>query len=394
MTVHVGFDGAMLSAPYTGSGQYSAALVEALRALPGVLLTVLAPSPIPSEPEAFVVPPPRALSNARLRKVWWEQIGIARAAKEVGVQVIHIPYFAAPLRQDIPCVVTVHDVIPLILPAYAGGMAMRTYLRLVTAGARRAAEIIADSDCSRRDAIRMLRIDAAHVTTIPLAAGREYGLPRDEPLIRELRHRFGLEGKRVVFNSAGLDTRKNVGTLVRAFARVHAALGDSVRLVIGGGAHGNRALYPDPRPLAAELGIAESVILPGVLTTAEKVACYQLADCYVAPSVYEGFGMTPLEAMACGCPVVAADASCTPEVVGDAVLLVPPYDIAGFAAHITRVITDAALADDLRRRGLAQAAAFGWDRTASASRAIYERAAGARGNLVRTMSTQTAETGR
>ncbi len=93
------------------------------------------------------------------------------AARRAGVDVVHIPYFAAPLRQAIPCVVTVHDVIPLLFPAYAGGRAMRAYLRLVSAGTRRAVRVIADSDCSRRDAIRVLGLDPRRVTTIPLAVG-------------------------------------------------------------------------------------------------------------------------------------------------------------------------------------------------------------------------------
>ncbi|MGI8855373.1 MAG: glycosyltransferase family 4 protein [Thermomicrobiales bacterium] len=375
MTVRVGFDGAMLRAPHTGSGQYSAALIDALRALPDLDLTILAPAPLTSEPDAVVVSPPRICAAERLRKVWWEQRGVGRAARQAGVDVLHMPYFAAPLRQGIPCVVTVHDVIPLLLPAYAGGRAMRAYLLLVSAGTRRAARVIADSDCSRRDAIRVLGLDPRRVTAIPLAVRGDFGPERDDDLIAALRDRFGLDGKRVVFNVGGLDVRKNVATLLRAFARVRAACGDDVRLVVGGSAHGNAALYPDPVPLARELGIAESVIFPGAITDAEKFALYHLADCYVAPSIYEGFGLTPLEAMACGTPVVAADASCTPEVVGDAALLIAPDDVAGFSAAIQRILTDADLARDLSTRGRERAAHFTWERTATATYAVYQQAA-------------------
>lgn len=378
MTVRVGFDGSMLRAPHTGSGQYSAALVAALRALPDLRLTILSPASLPTEPGAVVVPPPRLCATERLRKVWWEQRGVGAAAKRAGVDLVHIPYFAAPLRREIPCVVTVHDVIPLLFPAYAGGRAMRVYLRLVSAGTRRAAQVIADSDCSRRDAIRILGLDPYRVTAIPLAVGGAFGLGRDDTVIAALRERFGLHGKRVIFNVAGLDVRKNVATLLRAFARVHAACGDDVRLVVGGRAHGNAALYPDPVPLARELGIADAIIFPGAITDGEKVAFYQLADCYVAPSLYEGFGLTLLEAMACGTPVIAADASCTPEVVGDAALLVAPDDVAGFAAAIQRLLTEADLARDLHERGIRRAGQFTWERTATATSAVYQRAMQAR----------------
>jgi glycosyltransferase involved in cell wall biosynthesis len=372
--VGVGFDGAMLRAPHTGSGQYSAALIGALRALPDLDLTILSPVPLSTEPDAVVVPPPRACATERLRKVWWEQRGVRMAATRAGVALVHIPYFAAPLRREMPCVVTVHDVIPLLFPAYAGGRAMRAYLRLVSAGTRRAAQVIADSDCSRRDAIRVLGLDPHRVTAIPLAVGGAFGPERDDAVIAAVRERFGLHGKRVIFNVAGLDVRKNVATLLRAFARLRAAGGGDVRLVIGGRAHGNAALSPDPAPLARELGIADAVIFPGAITDTEKVAFYHLADCYAAPSVYEGFGLTPLEAMACGAPVVAADASCTPEVVGDAAMLVSPDDVAGFAAAMQRVLTDTGLARDLRERGARRAAQFTWERTAAATYAVYQQA--------------------
>jgi glycosyltransferase involved in cell wall biosynthesis len=362
----------MLRAPHTGSGQYSAALIAALRELPEIEMTVLSPAPLPTEPTAFVVPPPRLLRSERMRKVWWEQIGIGRAARQAGVALVHIPYFAAPLRQAIPHVVTVHDVIPLLMPVYAGGRAMRAYLRLVSAGTRRAAQVIADSECSRRDAIRILALADERVTTIPLAVSAEYGAAHDEALIAQMRDRYGLHGKRVVCTFAGLDVRKNLATLLRAFARVSADIGDDVRLVVGSKAHGNAALYPDPMPLVRELGIAHRVIFTGSISDDEKIALYQMADCSVAPSLYEGFGLTPLEAMACGTPVVAADASCTPEVVGDAALLVAPQDVTAFAAAMIRVLSDEGLARQLRQRGRDRARQFSWGRTATATRAVYQ----------------------
>ncbi len=374
MTLRVGFDGAMLRTPHTGSGQYSAALIAALRELAEIEIVLLSPEPLPTEPGAVIVRPPRLLTSERVRKVWWEQIGIGRAARQADAQIVHIPYFAAPLRQAIPHVVTVHDVIPLLMPVYAGGRAMRAYLRLVSAGTRRAAQVIADSECSRRDAIRVLKLSDARVTTIPLAVREGFGATRDEALIARLRDQYRLHGTRVIFNVAGLDVRKNVATLLKAFARVVAEMGDDVRLVIGGKAHGNAALYPDPVPVARELGIMDHVVFAGAISDAEKIAFYQLVDCYVAPSRYEGFGLTALEAMACGTPVVAADASCTPEVVGEGALLVAPEDVVGFATAIIGVLTDDALARRMRQQGLHRAQQFSWERTATATRAVYQRA--------------------
>lgn len=374
MTIRVGFDGAMLRAPNTGSGQYSVAALAALRAFPALEIVPLSPEPLADWPDAVVVPPPVWLASARVRKVWWEQHGVLIAAHRAGAHLIHTPYFAAPLRQHLPHVVTVHDVIPLLFPIYAGGRAMRAYLRLVAAGTRRAAAVITDSECSRRDAIRVLGLAAERVTTIPLAVGAGYGAAMDAATLDAVREKFGLVGKRVVFNQAGLDVRKNVGTLLRAFARALPDLGDDAILLVAGSAHGNPALYPDPKPLAAALGIAHRVVFPGGVTEDEKRALYHLAACVAAPSRYEGFGLTPLEAMACGAPVIAADASCTPEVVGDAALCVPPDDVAGWAAAIVRVLGDDALARQLRARGRQRAARFDWQATAAATAAVYRRA--------------------
>ena len=382
MTLRVGFDAAMLRAPHTGSGQYSAALIAALRELSEIEITLLSPTSLPAEPDAVVVPPPRFLTSERAQKVWWEQIGIGRAARQAGVAVVHIPYFAAPIRQAIPHVITVHDVIPLLIPAYAGGRAMRAYLRLVSTGARRAAQVIADSDCSHYDAVRVLALSDDRITTIPLAVSADFGVARDEAAIARIRDAYGLQSKRVLFNVAGLDVRKNVAVLLQAFARASADLGDGVCLVVGGKAHVNAALYPDLVPLTRELSIADRVVFVGAISDDEKMALYQLANCYVAPSLYEGFGLTPLEAMACGTPVVAADASCTPEVVGDAALLVAPHDVEGFANAIIRVLTDDALARRMRQQGLDRARQFSWERTATATRAVYQRAHAARNSVV------------
>jgi len=375
-TMHVGFDGAMLRTPHTGSGQYSAALLRALTAFPDLSITVLTPVPLADRPEAVVVAPPRTLPGERMRKVWWEQVGVRVAARRAGVQLIHTPYFAPPLIQHLPEVVTVHDVIPLKFPEYAGGRGMQAYLRLVSAGVRRATQVLTDSNHSRSDVIALLGLDPARVTAVPLAAGPEFAASPDAAAIARVRARLGLGERRIVFNVAGFDVRKNVDTLIRAYARALPDIPEDVVLVLGGRAHGNPALYPDPQPLVRALGIESHVCFPGGLSAEERIALYHTAACSVAPSRYEGFGLTPLEAMASGVPVIAADASCTPEVTGDAALLVAPDDVDGFARSLVRVLTDDAFAADLVRRGYERATHFSWARTAAATVAVYRRVLG------------------
>ncbi len=255
---------------------------------------------------------------------------------------------------------------------------MREYIRLVSAGTRRAAQVLTDSDCSRADAITLLRLDPARVTAVPLAAEPEFAAPLNRDAIAQVRARLDLGNCRIVFNAAGFDVRKNVSVLLRAFARALPALPDDVILVLAGRAHGNPALYPDPQPLVQALGIAARVRFPGAITAAEKIALYHTATCSVAPSRYEGFGLTPLEAMAAGIPVIAADASCTSEVTGDTALLVAPDDVEGFAQALTRVLTDEPFAASLAKRGWSRASLFSWERTAAATVVVYQRAMGER----------------
>ncbi len=389
--MQIGFNGEMLRAPHTGSGQYSVALLAAFAAFPSVRVRVLSPVPLAGCPGAVVVAPPAFVRGERARKVWWEQIGLEIAARRARADLVHTPYFAAPVAGRLPHVVTVHDVIPLKLPEYAGGRAMASYLRLVAAGTRRAMQVLTDSDCSRRDAIALLRLDPRRVATVPLAAGPEFAAPPDEAEIVRVREKFGLGAGRVVFNVAGLDVRKNVATLLRAFALALPELDDDATLVIGGRAHGNAALYPDLQPLAHALGIAGRVRFPGAVSAAEKLALYHTAAAYVAPSRYEGFGLTPLEAMACGTPVIAAGASSTPEVTGDAALLVPPDDADGFARALVRVLSDTALAGQMAAAGRSRAATFTWERTAAATVAAYERAIGGRREMARAQAKRAAE---
>jgi glycosyltransferase involved in cell wall biosynthesis len=173
---------------------------------------------------------------------------------------------------------------------------------------------------------------------------------------------------------AGFDRRKNVPMLVRAFARSLISLPDDVALVLAGAPHSdNPTVFPPIEPVIRELGVGDRMVLTGRVTDADRVLLYQGAEGYVTPSAYEGFGLTPLEAMACGVPVIAANRTSLPEVVGDAGLLVEP-ELEAVAEAIVRLVTDRALRADLSRRGLARAAAFIWERTADLTVAAYREA--------------------
>lgn len=344
----------------------------------GIVVDLLRPGMPPTsqgEPNVIVIGTPRLVQSKKAIKLWWEQIGVLQALRRSGAGILHIPYFAAPRVTRGKLIVTIHDVIPMVYPQYGGSIAMRLYLRVVLPATRRASLILTDSECSQRDIVRLLRIDTRKIKSIPLAAGKEFQPQADADGEHELRARWGLTGP-VIFNVGGLDVRKNLTTLVEAFGRALPNLDPATVLVIAGQAHtANARLYPPIEPLIDKLGLTSSVRLVGRVSDEEKRLLYQISDVYAYPSVYEGFGLTPLEAMACGVPTIAANRSSLPEVIGTGGLLVDPTP-ARFAAAIVSVLTDEHLRRDLTQRALEQASRFSWEQTARMTRDAYLEVAG------------------
>lgn len=374
-----------------GSGQYTDALVAALRATarPG---------------DAIDLVMPRSGGGPRtgqaIAKLVFEQRTFPGAA--AGADVAHVPYWAPPLRSRTPVVVTVHDLIPLVLPAYRARRAVRAYTDLVVHATRRAAAVIADSEHTAADIRAHLRVDPTAVHVVPLGVDARYraaggvdgpggtggGTETDDAgehrgdasagAAPDLAARLRLPPRYGLY-LGGFDARKNVATLLAAWRAVHAATG--VPLVIAGAPPaGDDPLFPDPRALARRAGLpAEALRCIGFVGEADKPALLAGAAVFAYPSRYEGFGLPPLEAMACGTPVVVAAATSLPEVVGDTGLRVDPDDVGGWAEALLAVLEDADAAARMRAAGLARASGFTWRRTAERTWAIYRSVAGAGG---------------
>lgn len=370
MTLRVAINGCFAALPDTGSGQYTLRLSEQLTAL-GVDVSLLVPGP-------FVGRVPKlagvrtASVGSRLPghagKVWFEQVGVVREAVRLGAELLHIPYLGPPLRSPLPTVVTVHDLLQIAVPELRGGPLVRFYNRLAAAGARRASALLADSDHTRADVLRELRVPASRVRTVHLAAGELFG-PEGDPAEREgIARRYGLEDAYLLY-IGGLDWRKNVPLLIRAYARS----GCSHPLAIAGAPRsGSTARFPDLRSVAAEAGVAERVRFLGFVAEEDKPALYRGALLFAFPSRYEGFGLPPLEAMACGTPVICSRAASLPEVAGEGALLFDPDDEPALASAIGRLAADPGLRGVMRERGLRQAARFSWRATASETIRVYE----------------------
>jgi len=365
--------------PDTGSGQYTRQLVEHLAALDPALDLFLVPPSLRVCKYASLQAGERAEWQtgrlADLQKLHFEQVAFPRAAHRLGADVAHVPYWAPPMLPGVPTVVTIHDLIPLLLREYRGGPLVRAYTALVSTTAPYAALVLTDSEASRQDIITHLGLPAERVRAIPLAADSRYS-PLPTPEDAAIRARYALPPRYALY-LGGMDVRKNVETVLRAYRWVGPALGESLPLVVAGQLpQGDSRFAPDPRRRARELALQEGwVHFIGAVEEAAKPALYRGATVFVFPSRYEGFGLPPLEALACGTPVVGSDAASIPEVVGNAGVLFDPDDAEGMAGAILQLAQDDDFRAEMSRRALAQAARFSWQRTAQATLDAYRHAA-------------------
>jgi glycosyltransferase involved in cell wall biosynthesis len=383
--MRVAFNGLFLQEPHTGTGRYTYNLLQSLGRVDGIneylVLSPHQPKVIPDTPSTFTwktVPVGRLGISENVEKVVWEQRTFPQAAKHADARVMHVPHFAPPLRgHGIPTIVTIHDVINLRLPVYRASASAQLYGRLVQRAVRHTALIITVSEFSKRDIVETLGVPEERVRVVSEAPAAQYRRVTDGERLREVCARYGL-GERFVLNVGGMDARKNIAGLIGAFAAVYHQLRDpELRLFIAGEVKrlGSSPLFPDWRPLAATFGVLDRIVcLP--VDEADLPALYSAAVCFAFASHYEGFGLPPLEAMACGAPIVCSNRTSLPEVVGSAGMLIDPDDPDAFGNAILRVLTLPPVHDDLRLRGLARVRQFSWDQVAVETSALYAEVAG------------------
>lgn len=374
----IGINALFFQSRATGSAQYMIYLLDALAHIDQQNEYILL-GPRPAEqigqhsfPYQVHSVPGFAARNENIEKVIWEQLTAPNAARNAGVDLYHVPYFAPPLFPHIPTVVTIHDVIPMRLPAYQLGGKVKAYMKLVSHAAHRATMIITVSQHAKQDITDVLKIPPERIRVIYEAAGDEYHPITDLGTLAEAQARYGIS-ERYIFYLGGLDQRKNVPQLIHAFAHLYAQVGDPhLQLVISGNPDKQQGpLFPDPRPVAADLGISGQIIYR-FIEDEDKPAIYSGASLFVFPSLYEGFGLPPLEAMGCGTPVVCSNRTSLPEVVGDAAISIDPEDTQALTEAMHQVLTNRTLQADLRARSLRQAAQFSWSKTAQETLAVYQ----------------------
>ncbi|MBV9789133.1 MAG: glycosyltransferase family 4 protein [Chloroflexi bacterium] len=276
----------------------------------------------------------------------------------------HAPFYVRPFAGIPRPVVTIYDVIGRVVPGALPSPRSRLFFELaIRLSLRGAAQIITSSAATKRDLIAEYGVEPSCISVIPLAADRSFA-PQPATAIRALRERYALPPRYLLYFGSN-KPHKNQPLLVRAFARVQT----NVPLVIAG-AWDQR--FDEPKQLVAELGLSDRVRFIHDVPAADVPALLSGALAFVFPSRYEGFGLPPLEAMACGTPVIASNSSSLPEVVGDAGLLVEP-EVAPLAEALQWLVDDPVLREDLAARGLERACGFTWAETARQTLAVYER---------------------
>lgn len=289
------------------------------------------------------------------------------------VDVLHVQ-FTAPPFSPCPVVVSIHDLSFEHLPQTFNWRSRKQLRITVRRSARAASQLIALSEYARNDIVSTYGVEPEKVSVIPLAAPAHFQPVKDEEQLQRVRQTYGIEGD-YILSVGAIQPRKNLSRLVAAYSRLRRVgpQGNLPKLVLVGKC---AWLYDETLRTIKELGVSESVILTGYVPEIDLPALYSGALCFVYPSYFEGFGLPPLEAMQCGAPVIVGDKTSLPEVVGDAGMLMDPFDVDNMAAAIERVISDSNLRAELRVKGLERAKLFDWQKTARQTLAVYQKAAG------------------
>lgn len=369
--MRVGLDAHMIGARETGNETYVRGLIGALPGVAPDLRYVLYTASPDLARQGLSDAPVARTRLLRPASPWIRlPIGLPLAARRDRLDVLHVTYHAPP-RSPCRTVVTVHDLSFMAFPNTFGPRDLLVLSTLVPLSARRARAVIVPSEHTRRDLIRAYGLPPDKIVVTPEAADARFSPSEDAGADRAVVRRLGLV-RPYILALGTLQPRKNFERLVEAYAALRRSGRTDHHLVIVGKAGRAAARL---RERIARLGLEERVHLRGYLAAADVPAVYRAATCFVFPSLYEGFGLPVLEAMACGTPVIASNQAAVPEVAGDAAVLVDPYRVGELAGAIERVLADPALRARLRAGGLARAATFSWEETARRTAEVYRAAA-------------------
>jgi glycosyltransferase involved in cell wall biosynthesis len=371
--VRIGIDYTAAVHQGAGIGRYTRELVRALVELNGkhqYVLFAAVGGQLPGETIQPASVPMRTVPiSDRTLAILWHRLRLPLWVELVTgqVDVFHSPDFVLPPVRRARTLVTVHDLSFIRYPQHADA-GLEAYLSsVVPRSVQRADLVLADSRSTKDDLVELLAVQPAKIEVVYPGVDPRFHPIEDQILLKEVRERYHLPS-RFVLGLGTLQPRKNFIGLIEAFADLRSTIRD-LRLVIVGG---RGWLYESIFATVERLGVEEKVIFPGYVADEDLPALYNLAELFVFPSLYEGFGLPPLEALACGTPVVSSTASSLPEVMGEAGLMVEATDIEALTGAMTRVLEDSLLREDMVAAGIEQAKRFTWERSAMKLLGLYK----------------------
>ena len=369
--MHIAFDGTTLRPGRTGVGYYTEHLLRhAAAQADGDTITVISnravetTEPLPAHVSTLVVP-------SMLPRLLWMQAHAPRILRRIKADVVHFTNGMMPLASPVPTVVTIHDMSLTMYPACHPRRRVLLNRPLVNLAARRADAVITVSEAAKQDIVRIYGLEPARVHVVHEAAAPSFGVIHDPFELRRVRERYGL-AERFILYVGTIEPRKNLPTLIEAFARRRIA-GDLPHQLVCAGPYG--WLSDDIDDQIDRLRVRDAVRFTGYVPFADLPAIYNLAELFVFPSVYEGFGLPVIEAMACGTPVVIGSVAALTEVAGDAAVRVDPLEVEALSAAIVALASSREQREELSSRGLARARSFSWERAAAETLNVYRAAA-------------------
>jgi len=303
----------------------------------------------------------------RLARILWEQLALPRAAGQNGIDLLHAPGYLAPLFARVPVVITVYDTIALRFPKLCRPANVLNYNLMLPPSVRKATRIIVPSETTRADLLGRFPSASEKTVVIHLGISDDLRVVDSPQQLDAVRNAYGLPEHFILFTGRQ-EPKKNLLRLLEAFHMLRADGGSAHKLVLAGTHDRETAAI---RRRITELGLDNEVILTAFVPQDSLAALYSAADLFVFPSLYEGFGMPPLEAMACGTPVVASSRAAVPEMLGDAAVLVDPGEPATIANAMKEVLKREELRKSLVASGLEKAPLFSWEKAAKATESLY-----------------------
>jgi glycosyltransferase involved in cell wall biosynthesis len=299
-----------------------------------------------------------------------EQLHVPWVLRRERPDLFHAPHYVLPAGVHCRSVVTIHDCIHLMFPQYLPSKMALAYARAqMWAAARRSHCILTVSDASKRDILQLFNVPPEKIVVVYNAIDSHFWITPEQETVARVRERYQLDHKFVLY-VGNIKPHKNLVRLIEAFDELRRGDLEDLKLLIIGD---EISKLPGLRRAVHRHKLHKHVRFLGYLPDDQLAVLYRMASVFAFPSLYEGFGLPPLEAMASGTPVVTSNISSLPEVVGDAAVLVDPYDVGSIVDGLRRVLTDPVRAEEMRRKGLIRAREFSWERSVAKTLEVYRR---------------------